>query len=193
MTSLNWGSVPDWLAAFGTVSAVCLALALAHRDGKRLKEERLLAQAERMQAAEERALFREQQAAEAEERKRRLASRVSLEVQPYSDPAGIRRIRWTVRNGSEQPITMVSVIRRALPLEEGGEVPLPMIYKTWTTIEPGGSRIEDALIYDQNNMREGELQFTDGNGVRWQRLEFGALRPITSTDPDGLGTIFLQR
>ena len=88
---------------------------------------------------------------------------------------------------------MVSVVRRALPLEEGADPPLPMVCKTWTSIEAGGSREEDFSVHDENNMREGELQFTDGNGVRWQRKEFGSLQTIESGDSDALGVKAIQR
>jgi hypothetical protein len=189
----DWGALPDWLAAIGTISAVGVALGLAHRDGKRLDEERREAKAEREEAAKDRALFREQQAAEAEERKRRLASKVSVGVETYRDEMLQRHIIWTVHNGSDQSITMVSVVRRALPLEDGAEPPSPMICRTWTSIEAGGSREDDFQVRDENNMREGELQFTDGNGVRWQRMEFGSLRTVESGDPDALGMVVIQR
>lgn len=193
LTSPDWGTVPDWLAALGTISAVVLALRLAHRDGKRLEDERRGAAIERAQAYTDRRLFREQQEAEAEERKRRLASKVSLVVEPYRDTQGARHVAWNVHNGSEEPITMVSVVRRALPVEEGAEKPLPMICKTWTSIEAGGERFEATKVYDEHNMREGELQFTDGAGQRWQRMEFGTLRMIEADDPDAIGMVALQR
>lgn len=35
-SSPDWGTVPDWFAAVGTISAVCVALAFGFRDSKRL-------------------------------------------------------------------------------------------------------------------------------------------------------------
>ena len=192
-TAPDWGTLPDWLAAFGTISAVVVALRLAHRDGERLEEERREAKEDRDEAAKDRALFREQQAAEAEERKRRLASQVSVVVEAYRDEMLLRHVIWTVHNGSDQPITMASVIRRCVPVEKGVEPPPPMICKTWTSIEAGGSRTEDTTVYDEGRMREGELQFTDGVGQRWQRKEFGSLRTMEADDPDAPGMVVLQR
>lgn len=192
-TSPDWGTIPDWLAAIGTISAVVVALRLAHKDGERLDEERREAKEDRDEAAKERALFREQQAAEAEERERRLASKVSLGVEVSRDQMGTRRLVWTVNNGSEQPITMVSVIRRCVQLEDGAEVPLPMLCATWTSIEANGKREADTRIDDESHMPEGELQFTDGEGRRWQRLEFGTLRRMETGDPDRIGMVVIQR
>ena len=192
-TAPDWGTVPDWLAAVGTISAVGVALYFAQRDSTRLEEERREATADRAEAAKDRALFRQQQEAEAKERKRRLAAKVSLEVEPYRDSLYRRRIIWTAHNSSDQPITMVSFIRRALPLEEGMEPPLPVVCKTWTSVEAGGLRVEDEVLYGENLMREGELQFTDGDGQRWQRMEFGDLRIMEAGDPDALGMAPIQR
>lgn len=193
LAAQDWGSVPDWLAAVGTVSAVCVALYFASRDSQRLDQERREAKADRAEAAKERALFRDQQEAEAEARTRRLAGKVSLEVEPYLDPLARDGITWTVHNSSEQPITMVSVIRRALPPEEGMVPPEPEVCMTWTSIEAGGFRVKDTVLYDKNNMREGELQFTDGEGRRWQRMEFSGFRPMEADDPDALGMAPIQR
>lgn len=192
-TAPDWGTVPDWLAAVGTLSAVGVALHLARRDGEHLGEERREAKADRAEAAKERALFREQQEAEARERKQRLVSKVSLEAEPFRDPMYNRMIRWTVHNTSDQPITMVSVVRRCLPPDEGGEAPLPMVCKTWTSIEAGGMRVEETKLFDENNMREGELQFTDGEGRRWQRMEFSGFRLMEAGDPDALGMVVIPR
>ena len=82
----DWGSVPDWLAAIGTISAVMLALHLGRRDGKRLAEERLEAKADREAAANERAEYAKQREEALTVARRRLAAQVTIVVEP-SDKA----------------------------------------------------------------------------------------------------------
>lgn len=191
-TAPDWGTVPDWLAAIGTISAVGVALGLAHRDAERLDEERREAKTERDEAAKERALFREQQAAEAEERKRRLAAKVTLVVKPFHEGAE-RFISWTVHNGGDEPISMVSVVRRPQPRNGSQEKPDVEVSHTWPSIEARGERTKVTQVYDALSMREGEVQFIDGAGQRWQRKEFGPLRTVNPDDPDALRMVMIER
>ncbi|KQQ80987.1 hypothetical protein [Arthrobacter sp. Leaf137] len=191
-TSPDWGTVPDWLAAIGTISAVVVALRLAHRDAERLDEERREAKEDRDEAAKERALFREQQAAEAEERKRRLAARVTLVVEPFHDGAE-KFIKWTVHNAGDEPISMVSVVRRPLPRNGSQEKPDVQVCHTWPSIEARGERTKVTQVHDAFKMREGEVQFLDGAGQRWQRKEFGSLRMLSRDYPDTLGMVMIER
>lgn len=191
-TSPDWGTLPDWLAAFGTISAVAWALHLGRRDGKRLDEERRDAKRDREEAAHDRELFRQQQAAEAEAQKRRLASKVSLVVEAFRDEEG-RKLRWKVHNGSDEPIAMVSVIRRAVPADDTSGETRTQICKTWTSREAGGNRADVTRVHDESYMAQGEVQFTDSAGQRWQRLEFGALRTLAAEDPAALGFVPIQR
>jgi hypothetical protein len=184
-TSPDWGTLPDWLAAVGTIWAMLVALRLARRDGKRLESERT-------EAAADRALFRKQQAAEAEALRRRLAAKVTLVVETYRD-GGVKHHGWKVHNGGDEPISMVSVVRRAIAADDSTPNPTPFIAKTWPSIEAGGSRSEVAPIYDEHYMAQGELQFTDGTGQRWQRMEFGALRTIDPDDAHALRFVPIQR
>lgn len=189
LTSQDWGSVPDWLAAIGTVAAVSVALSFGHRDHKRMQIERADAAAdrkaaarEREEAARDRARFREQQDAEADERKRRLASRVALTVEPFMDDIGERKWRWSVHNGSEEPISGVAFVARSKPLE-GTEAPPPFSFGRWISIEGHGNRDVVTAPFGDDLIGEGELQFLDGAGQRWQRKESGTLRPLTADDP----------
>lgn len=191
-TSPDWGTIPDWLAAIGTISAVVVALSLAHRDAERLAEERKEAKGDRLEAAKERALFREQQAAEAEERKRRLAAKVTLVVKPFHDGAE-SFIRWTVHNGGDEPVSMVSVVRRPQPVNASLEKPGVEVSHTWPSIEARGERTKVTQVYDTLKMREGEVQFIDGAGQRWQRKEFGSLRMLSKEDPDTLRMVMIER
>ncbi|MBT2523274.1 hypothetical protein [Arthrobacter sp. ISL-28] len=197
MALQDWGSLPDWFAAAGTIGAVAWALYVGRRDGKRLDAERLEAKADREEAAADRALFRQQQSDEAEARKRRLAAKVTVIAEKtYIGPESIRGyegrgIRWKVHNGGDEPILMVSVVQRPMPNEEGAETAVSQISKTWPAIEPGGFREEVTPLYSEEWHPEREVQFTDGSGQRWQRKAYGGLRTISPDDPDALRMVML--
>jgi hypothetical protein len=192
MALQDWGSVPDWLAAVGTIGAVSVALWFGLRDSKRLADERKEAMADRE-------LFRRQQLAEAEARKRSLAAKVtviSTKSQSGFHPSmGEPRqfVDWKVHNGGDEPISMVSVVQRLRPGAPGADTSPTEICKTWPMIEPGGSERFRTSIYQdpQDFEAQREVQFTDGTGQRWQRKEFGTLRPIEPGDPEALRMVFL--
>lgn len=191
-TAPDWGTVPDWLAALGTFSAVLLALHLARRDG-------LTLEAERKEAMADRELFRQQQRAEAETRKRSLAAKVALvatRTPVYSNPGKgepWQVIDWIVHNGGDEPISMVSVVGRLRPEAPGGDKAPTEICHTWSMIEPGASREKRTYVYryPQDYQHEREVQFTDGTGQRWQRKEFGALRSIEPDDDEALKLVMI--
>lgn len=183
----DWGTVPDWLAAAGTISAVVVALRLAHRDSERLETERA-------EAAADRELFRQQQAAEAEARKRSLAAKVSVVAERTSSGfhPSLREPRqyvdWTVYNNGEEPISVVTIVQRLRPEAPGADEAATEMCHTWPMIEPGGYREWRTDIYrdPQDYEYQREVQFTDGTGERWQRKEFGTLRTIQPGDDESL-------
>lgn len=175
---LNWGTVPDWLAAVSTFAAVAVALRFGMRDGKRLREERAAAE-------EDRAAFRREQAEQAAAAKRRLAAQVTVTTERYIDDTGELKLCWTVHNGAEEPISSVAIVQR---YQAGSE---PLVVQTWPVIEARGNREERPREFWRNAVLR-QVQFTDGAGQRWQRTEQGTLRPIVSDDPDGLPMVFLQ-
>lgn len=192
MALQNWGSVPDWFVAIGTIGAVTVALWSGYRDRRRLEEER-------KDAIADRALFRVQQLEEVELRKRSLAAKVTViaEKTPsgfHPDMGEARQyIDWTVHNGGDEPISMVSVVQRLREGAPGADTAPTLIGKTWPMIEPGASRTARTAVYHdpQDFEPQREVQFTDGTGQRWQRKEFGALRRITPDDPEKLGIVLL--
>lgn len=88
---------------------------------------------------------------------------------------------------------MVSVIRRAVPADDTSGEARTEICKTWTSIEAGGSRADITKVHDESYMAQGEVQFNDGAGQRWQRMECGALRTLAPEDPAALGFVPIQR
>lgn len=186
-TGFDWSALPDWLVAFGTFAAVAVSIYLAHRDGKRLA-------VERREAAEDRAEFRRIQTQVAEQRLRRLASRVTLSSEKDTDDIGQQFRRYRVHNGGEEPITAVVITERPIVNEELSST--HQVIATWPTIEGGGERtitgpkyapLESPLV----RPTERWIMFGDETGQRWIRDEFGKLR-LASEDPDTpSGPIFL--
>lgn len=181
----DWGSWADWFAALGTIAAVIVALGFGLRDGKRLKVERL-------EAAEDRARFREQQEAEAAAQKRRLAARVSITSHKFTDKTGNQRCRWTVRNGGDEPITVVALVARSRRVD-GKETRPPFYFQVWNSIEPHGEREKETAVFAESMHHEGEVQFTDGAGQFWQRKEFGWLEALELGAPETIFTMKMQR
>lgn len=183
----DWGTVPDWLAAAGTISAVIVALRLSHRDSQRLETERA-------EATADRELFREQQAAEAEARRRSLAAKVSVVAEKRASgfhpslKMPRQYVDWSVHNNGDEPISMVTVVQRLRPEAPGADESGTELCHTWPMIEAGGFREWRTEIYrdPQDYKHQREVQFTDGTGQRWQRKEFGTLRPIDPGDEEAL-------
>jgi hypothetical protein len=195
--SIDWGSVPDWLAAVGTISAVGWALHLGLRDGKRLDielegaaKDRAAAAAEREAAAEERELYRKDRAEEKEAEKRRLAAQVTLIAEKsYSHNEkqnGFlgRAVNWSVHNGGNEPISMVTLVQREIDPESGAETGNADMPKQWNVIEAGGTRRVLTELGERTFHPNREVQFNDGSGVRWQRKSLGALRLLEGDDPE---------
>lgn len=178
-TGFDWSALPDWLAAAGTLLAVAVSIHLASRDGKRLK-------AEREEAAQDRAEFRRMQAQEAEQRMRRLASRVTLSSEKDFDDIGQRFRRYRVHNGGEEPISAVVITERPIVNDELSST--HQVIGSWPIIEGGGQRTVDGQKYaplESPTVRPMDrwVMFGDGLGQRWIRDEFGRLR-LAADDPD---------
>lgn len=183
-TFQNWGAVPDWAGAIGTIGAVILALASASSSKKQLREERRNAADERKEAAHERALLREQYARELATYRRRTAGRVTLTItESPAEASGLQfryRYTWTLRNQAELPIYQVVLVERDLSPNGSNE-----LKKHWAVIEGGGTR---TFEYEGPFGGFKEAQFTDGDGVRWLLPEGGV--PVELSSEDHLAKIW---
>lgn len=148
----DWGSVPDWLAAVGTLAAFAVAL-------------RLL--------AKELAARREYEG----DRRRAQARLISTwDTFPEPDPHD-SSVYWfyvVVKNASEEPVYRVSVV-----MEEPGSIfaettGSPNARMEFFTVAPGES---DRLGFRMPEHRSGRLtlSFTDAAGRRWERYPDGRL------------------
>lgn len=158
---VNWGSLPDWLAALGTVSAVVVALALALRDSQR-------------HAAEEER--------RAQERRDLEATQARLVYFTIASSGGIM---VTIHNASDRPIFHVCLES----VEKVGSPGLAwqvnrnvMGARAETnSIEPHGHfKIPVNLVSEDGQAqrsRIGEytviISFLDAAGMRWSRTGMG--------------------
>lgn len=187
-SGLDWGSIPNWFAAVGTILAVGISIYLARRDGKRLE-------VERREAAEDRAEFRRLQAQEADRRMRQLASQVTLVSERGFDSDDGKEFRsYRVHNNGDEPISLVTITER--PIVNGELSPTGQIIKTWPIIEGGGERIVRGPNYFDHEFplvrpMDRALIFRDGLGQRWLRNELGVLRTLGDDDPESPGIILL--
>lgn len=187
---LDMGSLPDWLAAIGTIGAVLVSISFAMRDGKRLR-------IERAEAAKDRAEFRRTQEREAEQRARRLASRVTLISESHIDSEGQRFRSYRVHNGGDEPISLATITERPVIDDDLSELsPTRQIIKTWNVIEAGGEQTYQGPKYSPQDFpvvrpMDRNLFFRDGLGQCWLRSELGELRILEKGDPDSPGMILL--
>ena len=135
--SWDWGTVPEWFAAVGTIGAVLLALLVARRDGKRYdreveeaRQDRQAAAADRERAAEDSARLRQEQEERSLQRKREFAQSVTLRIEWES-------LEELQRDPAEPP---VQVFHCDISVENHGLTPVYdviLAYPRDTRIETG--------------------------------------------------------
>ena len=149
---------------------------LAQRDGKRLE-------VERREASEDRAEFRRLQAEEAEQRKRRLASQVTLYSESGYDSEGKQVSRtYHIHNGGDEPISKVRILER--PIVDDALSPRLIGMARWPIIEAGGRREKELTFPYLVRPEDRSLVFQDGLGQSWRKNELGALRRLEKSDPE---------
>lgn len=163
----DWGSVPEWFGAVGTILAVIVALRFGLKDGKRLD-------AELRSAAEDRAASHRELGLIQHDRRADLARKVLFTLEPL-DPneagRGLPRngARFQIFNFSEFPIYDV----KAGYSHENYEV---NAVRKWDSIAPGGSR----AVETTSSVREfgglPTVAFLDVRGRGWFLDNFGILR-----------------
>ncbi|GIJ07286.1 hypothetical protein Van01_05000 [Micromonospora andamanensis] len=168
--SIDWGSVPDWLAGIGTVGTLAFF-------GIQLRNEKRRHRAEEQRRVDE---ARDREASQA----RLVAARAAWDYGPSSGHAA----RITVRNDSPSPITDVQVqlmSRRDQPpsadLWETAEgLPQPVIdaggsteFRLVPPHQPPAPRDGmDTAAYDApRKLFVPCVVFTDAAGLRWARTE----------------------
>ena len=173
----DWGSVPEWFGAVGTIAAVALALYSNKVSRKQLQKAQETAELERAEAAEDRRRFREQREREELAERRRAASRVSLVAtpEPWYDRIDQPSMTTTIEvlNGGSEPIRLVTIAARKLQDPPPPE-PTTMIPGNWGTIE-GHAKRSARHLHAKDSRWGFEVQFTDQNDVRWVLDEYGKL------------------
>lgn len=208
LSSWNWGAVPEWFAAVGTILAVIVALLVSRRDGKRYEKEledskadRLAAAEDRKEATADRRRQREERDELAYERKREHAQYVTLNVgmkraevrlpEEFSDyeefESQLVECRALVTNHGTAPIYEA---RAEFADLEGAEI---FGASTWwaartkiTTpiVRPGATVTYEARVPFKHLTEftgQAKLVFRDTRGQWWQTDQKGRL---TSACPD---------
>lgn len=153
MPNMNWGSVPDWLAAVGTVGALFVALALLCRE---MKDRR--------------------HAAEMADRKP--ADGVFAWVEPRTDAGGWQTF---VLNRSDQPV--YDAVVYFTPLTDPPLPTVESVWGTVPPGDPRpGDRFGDHPT-DLFGIPTVEIEFTDGRGRHWRRDADGQLRRLEHRSP----------
>lgn len=170
LAAADWGSVPEWFGAIGTIAAVVVALASSASSKEQLATERL-------EAAEDRKRFREQHEREMLDARRSYASRVSVTEDRYDGPNSHLLIaeQWTVRNAGAAAIRDVYLVVR------DDDDDLPTVIGRWPVVEGGGFK----RVIKVNDAPRGprHVRFTDLNGIRWLLTDTGDLREVSDADP----------
>jgi hypothetical protein len=162
LAQAEWGTVPDWVTAFGTLAAFAVALRLLAKELTARREYE-------------------------EDRRREQASRVACWVgvvveDPYSPPApwaseiGTPKVAAVLNNGSEEPVYYCRVHLELDPAGIGtfweGDRRLTLAERV---VPPGRMeyplRLSDADPPDVSAW----MTFTDGAGRRWTRHPDGRL------------------
>lgn len=161
-SAINWGSVPDWFAAIGTIVSVLLIGAGLLREIRRRRLDDEQTAAERREIEAER---RDAEAAQA-----RLVTS-SLGANPRGRFAEI-----SVDNASDAPILGVTPTIVIRPVDGTPErrtpVRMPNSQIAPHSEAPVGVRLDDAgdLIADDLSNIDLEVEYTDVHGRRWRRL-----------------------
>jgi hypothetical protein len=157
----DWGTVPDWLAAVGTLAAFAVAL-------------RLL--------AKELAARREQE----EDRRREQASRVACWLEIVEDPdwpprhwapdKPVRAVAAVLQNGSEEPVYDCRVHIELDPGASGKLVSGDRQYSLEErTLPPGRTQRSVSFPREDLPPASTRMSFRDAAGRRWTRYPDGRL------------------
>ena len=148
----SWGTLPDWLAAFGTVGAFVAGLRLLRKELDTRREA-------------------------VEDRRRAQARLVSAWVSPARVRTGLEPEEvdfghtLTARNGSDEPVhnVMVKLYRMRQPQENAGAF--------YFDVLPPQSTEERSFVRDPGGLPWLLVSwFTDAQGYSWERLPNGSLR-----------------
>lgn len=172
--SLDWGSVPDWLAGVGTIGALLFAYR-AVRAANRQNQH---------QAAQLARLENDQRERD-EEQRRGQASKVALWWQHRDESASGPAYAFYVSNTSDLPVTeVVFVVRTPHSQVECLAVPyIPPRIREINSMEFDVvfSRLRDDFVEFQGHGPSGDMaaiEFTDMAGLRWRRNLSGNLTLI---------------
>ncbi|MFB2572522.1 hypothetical protein [Micrococcus sp. IITD107] len=207
---IDWGTVPEWFAAFGTIGAVATALLVSHRDARRLDDERRDAKRDREAAAIERAESAEDRRrlrAEQDEisfiRKREFAQYVTVNV-GLNDTVPLVDTPETAEVVSETQFkcsvlitnygtTPVFDVKTSIPKFDPYEYQMgdgswsKLVPASLPLIRPGSTythnlkiRLTDLLTLQNQTV----VAFRDARGQYWETTHHGSLTSINRESKD---------
>lgn len=150
---LQWGNVPEWLAAIGTVGALAVALFLLKQE----IDDRRRAKSKAQQWP---------------------ASGIVAWAEPRTDAGGWQTVAL---NRSDEPV--YDVVVRFTPLREGGSDPIESVSGTLAPGPPKPLDTYGDTPQDLFGIPPVEIEFTDGRGRHWLRTANGALNQLDSRQP----------
>lgn len=148
---IQWGTLPEWVAALGTVGAFSVALLLLGRQMAALR-------------------------ASEEDRRKRQAFNVGAWWEPIKNG---HIYRFHVRNANPTPIYSCLVILRAVYKPVGAaimSISVPVVAPNDTAIE---DRPAAEIHPDDVRGASVELGFTDSDGRHWRRHRDGTLAELS--------------
>lgn len=191
----DWGSVPEWVAAFGTVAAFG-ALLIASRQWRDGQSERKLLEADRRAADKERRELAARRAAMAIDDEMSQARLIVVEPLPNEQrikahPAepDLKVRQMHVRNYSGAPVFDLKVSQHPLDhpditvygsITDSPDLPsdLPVLRAKEATATLTVAGIRDTVPTVENVA----VRFTDARGLRWQRIGPGQPKRLLVDD-----------
>jgi hypothetical protein len=165
----SYGTLPDWLAALGTVGAFAVTYALLRKEQQARRED----QDDRRRA------------------QARLIAAWTTRSTPLYDPSSGRgRLEFRIRNGSEEPVydvLMMMVPRQSAfaddPVEANFHTEESAVLVELPILPP--NHVEERDLRVEGGLARGRLglAFTDTADRRWKRYPDGRLQLVSAPQP----------
>jgi hypothetical protein len=180
LAQAEWGTVPDWVAAFGTLAAFFVALRLLAKELVARREQEQDRRRPQARLANAWLAFEAPPDSDRD-------TAVRFTWQPRKPPPPQRKAYIIAKNDSGEPVhrVRVSVVHKDSPLARDpeaafGQTESYYIALFWDVLPPLRTASEKLPDYVFPNWHVPvALSFTDSQGRRWKRLPDGTLTEIT--------------
>ncbi|MET8039881.1 hypothetical protein ABZU25_03320 [Micromonospora sp. NPDC005215] len=151
---IDWGSVPDWFGAVGSIASLLFVYLGLRREIRARRTDDL-----RVRATQARL------------------------VSAVAEIRGTSVLRVTVANESDSPVLDVAVLARLVPPDDPDDEPVPLAAAKQVRRIPGRDAQDlFVTVTAEHRLRSAdtvlmELTFTDHDGNRWRRIGAGQPEP----------------